>query len=57
MDKFVERFANLMSTDTIHQKDINKSFHEAIVKNYQTVLSEQVALCGVKKHQFKYRSL
>ena len=42
-----------MSCDTIHHDDINKSFHEAIIKNYQTLLSEQVALCGVRKHQFK----
>lgn len=42
-----------MSHDTIHHDDINKSFHEAIIKNYQTLLSEQRALCGVKKHQFK----
>lgn len=42
-----------MSYDTIHHDDINKSFHEAIIKNYQTLLSEQSALCGVRKHQFK----
>lgn len=44
---------DIVSRDTIHNDDINKSFHDAIIKNYQTILSEQRALCGVKKHQFK----
>lgn len=42
-----------MSCETIHQNDVNNSFHDAIIKNYQTLLGEQRALCGVKKHQFK----
>ena len=53
MEKFVEKFMDIVSRDTIHSDDINKSFHDAIIKNYQTILGEQRALCGVKKHQFK----
>lgn len=53
MEKFVEKFMDIVSRDTIHNDDINKSFHDAIIKNYQTILGEQRALCGVKKHQFK----
>ena len=57
MEDFVRKFIDIVSHDTIHDKDIDKSFHDTIIRNYQTILSKQQALCGVDKYQFKLRDM
>lgn len=52
MEEFVERFKNIVQNETITKDDVDFSINNAIIHNYQTLLTEQRAVCGVRKYTF-----
>ena len=52
MEDFLSNYLNISKNETIHKQDIEDSLKNAIITNYQKLLSEQVASCNVRKYEF-----
>lgn len=53
MEEFLSNYYNTISNETILEKDIEQSLKDAMISDYQKLLSDQVAVCNVSKYEFK----